>query len=93
MLNDTSTPTTAEVTTALHDEVSVEFEWCHIDNRCLNDEEVLAQKLKSAVKEMSWQKLFTMFKESLDNIRRASFHNKKFCFRSIVCHDVEQEML
>lgn len=51
-LNKEHTMTSAKAAAAVHDEEPVDFESCHIEEPCTNDEDVITREVQSAVKEM-----------------------------------------
>lgn len=51
------------------------FKYLRSENRCINDEDVIAQAVKPGVKYMATKSNFSMVRESLDNILRTLFQN------------------
>lgn len=76
-----------------NEEVPAEKDSRQIENCCTNEEDVIAQKVKSAVTELATNELSSMFEELQDNTLRTLFHNAQRGMRQVVYDVVEQLIL
>lgn len=76
-----------------NDEPNVGKENRPTDSRSTNDDDGIAEKVKSTMKDLVANELSTLIEESLDDILRMSLHNAQSEIRSFVYNVIEQAML
>lgn len=61
------------------DEAHVELKTCHIGSRRTENEYMIVQEEKSAIKELVRKEPSNMVEDPMEDILRMSFHNPKNC--------------
>lgn len=91
-LTDENEPTTAEMAKVVHGELRVEVKNWLVERHC-TDEDVIAIKMMSSLKELVTKEWMMLTEESLPHILRKSFYNARSGFRSDVKFLGEQVMM
>lgn len=92
-INDLSKLWPSNVAPTDNDEVPVEHESRHIENRHKNEGDVITRDVKSAIKELVMNELLKMAEEPLDDIQKKSLHDAQSGIQWVVHCVVEQVML
>lgn len=92
-INEEPQPTPTNLAMAVYDEVFTEFENLHIETRGSDEEDMILQAVKPAVKDMVTNLLSTMVQESLDDILQTLFHHAKSGIRSALYNSVELQIM